>query len=199
MFARRAFSMVELVIVLAIVGVTSAIALPRYLSSTMRVKVDGAARKVVADIERLRDRARQQGREQRVYFGDAGYVLVTTDDSGAAVKEQVDLTLEPYRVGIKAQVMTDQGLTFDSLGRAGTPLVIYLTNGDHTRGVSFDPTSGKAEVFVPERMADGTLNADSVEMKPRVRAALGIGVKTEPLQPASATALEIELDDVIKK
>ena len=36
-------------------------------------------------------------------------------------------------------------------------------------------------------------------MKPRVRAALGIGVKTEPLQPASATALEIELDDVIKK
>lgn len=199
MFARRAFSMVELVIVLAIVGVTSAIALPRYLSSTTRVKVDGAARKVVADIERLRDRARQQGREQRVYFGDAGYVLVTTDDSGAAVKEQVDLTLEPYRVGIKAQVMTDQGLTFDSLGRAGTPLVIYLTNGDHTRGVSFDPTSGKAEVFVPERMADGTLNADSVEMKPRVRAALGIGVKTEPLQPASATALEIELDDVIKK
>ena len=199
MFARRAFSMVELVIVLAIVGVTSAIALPRYLSSTMRVKVDGAARKVVADIERLRDRARQQGREQRVYFGDAGYVLVTTDDSGAAVKEQVDLTLEPYRVGIKAQVMTDQGLTFDSLGRAGTPLVIYLTNGDHTRGVSFDPTSGKAEVFVPERMADGKLNADSVEMKPRVRAALGIGVKTEPLQPASATALEIELDDVIKK
>ena len=199
MFARRAFSMVELVIVLTIVGVTSAIALPRYLSSTMRVKVDGAARKVVADIERLRDRARQQGREQRVYFGDAGYVLVTTDDSGAAVKEQVDLTLEPYRVGIKAQVMTDQGLTFDSLGRAGTPLVIYLTNGDHTRGVSFDPTSGKAEVFVPERMADGKLNADSVEMKPRVRAALGIGVKTEPLQPASATALEIELDDVIKK
>jgi prepilin-type N-terminal cleavage/methylation domain-containing protein len=199
MFARRAFSMVELVIVLVIVGVTSAIALPRYLSSTMRVKVDGAARKVVADIERLRDRARQQGREQRVYFGDAGYVLVTTDDSGAAVKEQVDLTLEPYRVGIKAQVMTDQGLTFDSLGRAGTPLVIYLTNGDHTRGVSFDPTSGKAEVFVPERMADGKLNADSVEMKPRVRAALGIGVKTEPLQPASATALEIELDDVIKK
>ena len=199
MFARRAFSMVELVIVLAIVGVTSAIALPRYLSSTTRVKVDGAARKVVADIERLRDRARQQGREQRVYFGDAGYVLVTTDDSGAAVKEQVDLTLEPYRVGIKAQVMTDQGLTFDSLGRAGTPLVIYLTNGDHTRGVSFDPTSGKAEVFVPERMADGKLNADSVEMKPRVRAALGIGVKTEPLQPASATALEIELDDVIKK
>lgn len=199
MFARRAFSMVELVIVLAIVGVTSAIALPRYLSSTTRVKVDGAARKVVADIERLRDRARQQGREQRVYFGDAGYVLVTTDDSGAAVKEQVDLTLEPYRVGIKAQVMTDQGLTFDSLGRAATPLVIYLTNGDHTRGVSFDPTSGKAEVFVPERMADGKLNADSVEMKPRVRAALGIGVKTEPLQPASATALEIELDDVIKK
>ena len=198
MFARRAFSMVELVIVLAIVGVTSAIALPRYLSSTTRVKVDGAARKVVADIERLRDRARQQGREQRVYFGDAGYVLVTTDDSGAAVKEQVDLTLEPYRVGIKAQVMTDQGLTFDSLGRAGTPLVIYLTNGDHTRGVSFDPTSGKAEVFVPERMADGKLNADSVEMKPRVREALAAGVRTVPMEPASATPLATELDDVIR-
>ena len=198
MSARRAFSMVELVIVLAIVGVTSAIALPRYLSSTMRVKVDGAARKVVADIERLRDRARQQGREQRMYFGDAGYVLVTTDDSGTELKEQVDLTLEPYRVGIKAQVITDRGLTFDSLGRAGTPLVIYVTNGDYTRGVSFDPTSGKAEVFVPQRMADGKLNADSVEMKPRVRAALGIGVKTVPLQPASATPLATELDDVIR-
>ncbi|MFN7613934.1 MAG: Tfp pilus assembly protein FimT/FimU, partial [Phycisphaerae bacterium] len=73
MSRHRAFSMIELVIVLVIVGVTAAIAVPRYVNSVQRTKVDGAARRIAADIERLRDRARAQGREQRMYLATAGY------------------------------------------------------------------------------------------------------------------------------
>ena len=198
MSRHRAFSMIELVIVLVIVGVTAAIAVPRYANSIQRTKVDGAARRMAADIERLRDRARAQGREQRMYIASAGYVLVTTDDKGNSVKESVDLSRDPYGVVVTPVVVSDRGLTFDSLGRANEPLVVYVTQGEASRGVMFDPVTGRAEVFVPERMDDGRLSADTVDAPPRVRDAMPAGTMTKPTLPTEAAALVTELSDVLR-
>ena len=198
MSRHRAFSMIELVIVLVIFGVTAAIAVPRYVNSVQRTKVDGAARRIAADIERLRDRARAQGREQRMYLATAGYVLVTTDSDGNSVTEPVDLTLDPYGVGVKPVVVTERGLTFDSLGRASEPLVVYVTQGEASRGVMFDPVTSRAEVFVPERMDDGRLSADTVDAPPRVRDAMPAGTRTTPTLPTEAVALATELSDVLR-
>lgn len=198
MSRTRGFSMIELVIVLVIIGVTAAIAVPRYANSIQRTKVDGAARRMAADIERLRDRARAQGREQRLYVATAGYVLVMTDDAGNTVKQQVDLSIDPYGVGVKPAVLTDRGLTFDSLGRASEALLVYVTNGEASRGVMFDPVAGRATVFSPERSVDGKLNADDVAMPPRVRDGLPMGTRTKPTVASEAVALQTELSDVLR-
>ncbi len=195
---NRGFSMIELVIVLVIIGVTAAIAVPRYANSIQRTKVDGAARRMAADIERLRDRARAQGREQRLYVATAGYVLMMSDDSGNLVRERVDLSIDPYGVGVRPTVVTDRGLTFDSLGRASEALLVYVTNGEVSRGVMFDPVAGRATVFSPERLTDGRLNADDVAMPPRVRDALPVGTRTKPTIASEVAALETELSDVLR-
>jgi prepilin-type N-terminal cleavage/methylation domain-containing protein len=196
MTARRGFSMIELVTVLVIVGVTAAIAVPRYADSVRRAKVDGAARRMAADIERMRDRARTQGRDQRMYLASAGYVLAMTDDAGNLMKQRVDLSQDPYGVGVKPAVMANRGLMIDSLGRAAEPLVVYVTNGETSRGVIFDPTSGRTDVFVPGREADGRVHADAIAAPPKVREVLPVGVKTQPTQPSAVVPLATELADV---
>ncbi|HLP85045.1 MAG TPA: type II secretion system protein [Phycisphaerales bacterium] len=198
MRSRRAFSLLELTIVLAIVAVTSAITLPKYFDSVRRTRVEGAARRMAADIERLRDRAREQGREQRFVLASGGYALISTDDAGNATKQAIDLTIDPYLVGVKAQVVTNRGITFDAMGRASDPIVVYVTNGEISRGVSFDPVSGRAEVFIPERMGDGRVHADGTSLPARVRGALPVGTRTNPTQPSDATAVAVELNDVLR-
>lgn len=95
----RAFSLVELVMVLVIAAVLAAIAVPRFAESAARARVASAAERLGAELVMTRDRARaaSQARGLRVARNSATIQLLDSDN---VVIGTIDLGADPYRASV---------------------------------------------------------------------------------------------------
>ena len=122
---RCAFSLVELIMVLTIIGVVASIALPRFGSSLARYRVEAAAQRVIADMAFAQERARQRSQAQRIeYFQDkVFYQLPGVPGIANPVDTYtVELNAEPYRVTLKANFDGSTTLEFDGYGSRSATL-----------------------------------------------------------------------------
>src|SRR3954463_11290584 len=72
---RRAFTMIELVIVLLVMGILTAVASPKFVDSLLFHRVESAARRVKADLELARTQARLTSASQSIAFANSAYTL----------------------------------------------------------------------------------------------------------------------------
>lgn len=64
----RAVTLLELTIVTLIIAIVSAAAVPNYVATLERHRADAAARRIIADLERAKQRARIASQSQSVVF-----------------------------------------------------------------------------------------------------------------------------------
>ena len=149
-----AFSLIELVLVVATIAVLSAIAVPKYADAMNRYRVDLAAKRVVADFALARSSARGSGQGQVVDFTSPtnGYTMAgLAAPDGRSGNYTVRLGDEPFKCTID-QVEFGTGtppaksVRFTRYGtpEAGGGLVIKC--GGYSTTVLLDPVSGRAEV-----------------------------------------------------
>jgi prepilin-type N-terminal cleavage/methylation domain-containing protein len=196
--ARQAFSMIELVIVITIIVVVAALAVPRYAASMEAHKVDGAARRIAADITASRDLARALGAAQSMYFEEGGYIIVTRDVEGQSTKSLVDMTQEPYRVVLFERGAT-RDVTFDSRGRTPQSLLIAVTKGDSSRFVTLDAVTGAIAVSAPQPIANNRDIAVDPNLLPQQLAedpknSLPIRTPTAIQAEASVASLKLRIE-----
>ena len=142
---RRAFSLLEMVVVVAVASVTAAIAIPRMGNATARYRVDFAARKVVADLDRARANARLTGAAQSVTFNLATYRYVVTGGSGASAGFTTDLSVDPYQCQVSGATFGGSAVaTYDAYGLPTAGGTVSIRSGTQTRTVTLDAASGKA-------------------------------------------------------
>lgn len=158
-FKRSGFTLIELVIVMAILTVVGSIALPRYTNSVSKHRVDAAARRIAADLSFTQRRARISSSTLKISFDPAhakytmsneagtrvGYDLRVVAEAGAS--GVVDLSAEPYvAIILSANFGDDAIIVFDGFGLpdSGGSVVVQVAN--HKKTITVDAEAGKPAV-----------------------------------------------------
>ena len=147
---RTGFSLLELVMVVAIIGVLAAIAAPRYGRAIARYRADMAARRIAADLALAGRAARTAGASKTVSFSVAGaeYTipgLPSLRDSTADYR--VVLSDSPYQAAVvSADFGGDADVAFDGYGTPDSGGSISIQVGEYTKTVVLDAGSGKATI-----------------------------------------------------
>jgi prepilin-type N-terminal cleavage/methylation domain-containing protein len=164
---RRAYTLVELVVVMMVIGILSAVAAPRYFDTLAVSRVDAAAKRIAADLGLMRARAMMKGQvateEVRFYPAADRYELIDTPDrnhSGQVYTVELANTAYPADI-VSVEFTNDEGATsfmtvqFDMYGRPWcgnapmAPMVtaqILVQSADQQRTVIIDPVTGAASV-----------------------------------------------------
>ena len=147
---RPGFSLLELVIIVAIIATLGAIAAPRYASALDRYHADATARRIIADLELARATARNTSASVTITF-DPGlntYEMIGVDSlDHPGSNATLVLSDAPYRSELVATGLGgDDELVFDGFGAPDVGGVIFIQCGGESRMITVDDETGVASV-----------------------------------------------------
>ncbi|MFB0524350.1 MAG: GspH/FimT family pseudopilin [Phycisphaerae bacterium] len=144
------FSLLELVLVLAIIATLAAIAAPRYQTALARYRADLAARRIVADLALAQSNAKAASSSRNVVFSISANNYQMPDLpplDGTSGSYIIELSEKPYEANlISADFGGDQEVIFNGWGIPDSGGTVVLTVGPEQRTVTVDAESGKAQI-----------------------------------------------------
>ena len=145
---RGGFSLLELVCVVVIIAILSAIAVPRLCNSLARQRVEGAVRRIVVDFALAQRRAQSSGVDQHVKFGinpDNYRLIDMPHPDHPGLEYVVHLRDEPYgAVIVSTDFGGDSEIVFDMYGVPDSGGSVVILVGNHMRTITVDADTGKA-------------------------------------------------------
>lgn len=143
---RAGFTIMELAVVLLVMGIVAAVAVPSFYSSLQYHELETAARRIVFDLEQARHVARVRSQTETLTFETATrYALSSGVQSLKSTGEtyRVDLSGPPYELdGVTLNLGGATSVSFDGYGNTVTSGTITLTRGDATRTVTLNGPAG---------------------------------------------------------
>ena len=152
-YARPAFSLVELVLVLAIMGVLAAVAAPKYASSLANYRVKLAAHRIASDVALTQAAAKAASASRAITFDTTNHrysVAGLPALDGRSGGYTVALSAQPYGVSINTLTLTkvaaNGALTFDGFGVPDGGATVVVSYGGASRTVLVDAVTGAVTV-----------------------------------------------------
>ena len=120
--SSKGFTLIELIIVIGIIGILSAVALFGWRGYQDNVNLRTAAREVVTDIAALKGRAVAEGIRYRITFStSANYIIEKGTETGAPYATIQTKSLTSFGAG--------SGLSIFSVNFSGTQQIEFLPRG----------------------------------------------------------------------
>ena len=146
---RSGHTLLEMVVVLAILALMWGMAAPRYFNATSRYCAEAAARRIAADLALARAQAMQTSGNVVVSFNTTSntYTLagVTSLDRQSS-NYTVNLAGTPYQASFVSIPFTSNQVTFSAYGSADQTGTIGVTAGGIQWNVMLEATAGKVTV-----------------------------------------------------
>lgn len=149
--ARRGggFTLIEVVIVMAIIAAVGTIGILRYIRVNNRYRVEAACAKLIADVRLAQTQARttSSGRTMKFSAATATYAILTDDEVGDGAEGlRVTLRESPYRASMATLGMPGNQVLFDGRGEALNGGIVTIKCGDVERAIKIEPGLGRAYV-----------------------------------------------------
>jgi Tfp pilus assembly protein FimT len=145
-----AFSLIETAMVVVIVGIVAAIAMPRYTNSLYSYRATMAANKIAADLTMARNDAFVSGSHRTVTFDQTNNQVTLTGvpdpNKKANANTVVNFAGAPYYAKLGSSTFTGNSFSFDGYGMAGGGGQVTVSAGSYTKTIVVDAGSGKVSV-----------------------------------------------------
>ncbi|MFN0011771.1 MAG: Tfp pilus assembly protein FimT/FimU [Phycisphaerales bacterium] len=155
-----AFSLIELLVVVAILATLAGVAVPRFARAATNQRLESAARRVLTDIALAQSAARASSSQRTLTFNTSArsYTIanVTTIDRKAG-NYSVNLAADPYALTtITADFAGAKSLAFDGYGQPLAGGTVRLTLGGRTVTITVGSKTGSLSI-AGLKVADGAV------------------------------------------
>lgn len=154
---QRGITFIELMTVVAVIGIMSAMAVPRFLSYMPKLRVKAAARDVVSQLRLARSKAVSERRPYGVAFNLSGKTLrlfADTNDpasqSYSASDSSLDLDTLSKDIGLNSCTYANNCVVFSSTGAASTSGDLQVVTGDGSIIMSVNVLASTGRVRLSE-------------------------------------------------
>ena len=150
--SRRAFSLIEVLITVIIMGILTAVAVPSFVDSLMYHRAENGARRIKADLELALRQARTQSTDQTVAFvvSEDRYVLAGLPDLNRPSQTyEVDLADPPYEVSLTAAQFNDSSdpdVSFNGFRQPDSGGTVTIQAGQYTKQIVLDSSTGDVTI-----------------------------------------------------
>ncbi len=161
--ACRAFSLVEMVMVLTIISIAAAITVPRFSRAVARRQADSAAQRLTQDLALARHHARVSSSDIKVEFKTSpGYQVVgLPDPNNPNANYTVNMQAAPYHVSQWEVDFEGFGdVTFNMYERPDRSGEIVLHVGSEVRTIAINGENGRTLIFD----GDGPVSSNAFEL-----------------------------------
>lgn len=145
-----AFTLLELLCVLIVLGVIAGIAVPRYANAIAQNRASAAVRRITSDLALAQRHAKFTGKTQTVTFDatrDKYYILTIEDPDHSSLAYQVFLGDEPYNTAVvSADFDGDGDIIFDAFGVPDSGGMVVIQIGDWCKALTVAEQTGRVTV-----------------------------------------------------
>lgn len=143
---RHGVTLIELVIVVAIMGILAMIAVPKFAGATARRNLDVATQRLLADLRHTQQHALATSTSKYISFNTATEVYTVDAPSpvGAASSYTVRMTDTPMSTKIDSTTLASGRAVFNGHGLIEVSGVLVLSSGTYTRTLTF--TAGRMAI-----------------------------------------------------